>query len=392
MNDTHDHSENFNDASPETGAANSGRDFIIGVAVNSGGKIGDYYWNNNDLRVGDLCVVGDENQPELGSVSLSRRPYKLICVKKKPLGKIIRAANKEDIKISEANAKKEKMALTFCRERVYEFDLKMSLSTVQYAFNGRKAVFYFTAESRVDFRELVKDLSNFTRVKVEMRQIGVRDEARMLGGCGPCGHELCCSKFLSDFTPVSIRMAKDQLLSLSPEKISGVCGRLMCCLAYEHETYKNLKKHFPKMGKMVETPDGKRGRVCQMSILEETVGVVFEDGVKKEYNVMELNRKPTGAESSNKGARRPEEMARKGPEQQPQGTSTVAPKRVDAPQERPRGRRTHKRSRKTGTEPLLSQDQNNQPPQQAPREEQKPSGNRARRMRRGRRRNPPKGD
>lgn len=388
MNDMQNNPEETASAAPAADSASSGRDFIISVAVNSGGIIGDYYWNNNDLRVGDLCVVGDDNQPEFGSVSLSRRPYKLVCAKKKPLGKIIRAATKEDIDLSKANIKKEKMALTFCRERIYEMDLKMSLSKVQYTFNGQKAVFFFTAENRVDFRELVKDLSNFTRVKVEMRQIGVRDEARMLGGCGPCGHELCCSKFLSDFTPVSIRMAKDQLLSLSPEKISGVCGRLMCCLAFEHETYKKLRKHFPKMGKMVETPEGKCGRVCQMSILDEKVGVVFDDGVKKEYNVMELNLKSGGLK---KTTRKPEDpplaSARKKQEPESKKDASAMPGKVDAPPGRPRGRRTRKRSRKTGTAPNPSQDQNSQPPQATG--EQKPERNRSKRIRKGRRRNPP---
>jgi len=391
MNDTQNSPEGPGDGAPLAMGDKSGRDFIISVTVSSGGKIGDYYWNNNDLKVGDLCVVGDDNQPEFGAVSLSRRPYELVCKKKTPLGKIIRAATENDISKTKANAKKEKMALTFCRERIYELDLKMSLSRVQYTFSGRKALFYFTAETRVDFRELVKDLSNFTRIKVEMRQIGVRDEARMLGGCGPCGQELCCSKFLSDFTPVSIRMAKDQLLSLSPEKISGVCGRLMCCLAYEHATYKKLKKHFPKMGKMVETPDGKCGKVCQMNILDEKVDIIFEDGVKKEYNVQELNqvKNPGARKIATKPDRPPQTDVRKESVVSDPTEDTAAISGKAEPPSRPRGRRIRTGSRRAGTDSSSRQDQNNKP--QASRE-QKPTDKQPRRIRKGRRRNPPKGD
>ncbi len=389
MNDMQNIPEDSGRSASSAGSDNSGRDFIISVTINSGGKIGDYYWNNNDLKVGDLCVVGDDNQPEFGAVSLARRPYRLVCEKKKPLGKIIRAATQNDISKTKANAKKEKAALTFCRERIYELDLKMSLSRVSYTFSGRKALFYFTAESRVDFRELVKDLSNFTRVKVEMRQIGVRDEARMLGGCGPCGEELCCSKFLSDFTPVSIRMAKDQMLSLSPEKISGVCGRLMCCLAYEHATYKKLKKHFPKMGKMVETPDGKCGKVCQMSILDEKVGIVFDDGVKKEYNVLELNqmKTPGPRKIADKPAHPSQTREQKEPKSGPKDTTAIS-RKVETPG-RSRGRLVRTGSRISGAESSSPQNRNNKPRSVG---EQKPEGKRPRRVRKGRRRNPPRGN
>lgn len=274
------------------GQASKAEDFIVTVILNSWGQVGDYYWNNIQLMVGDLCVVEEGEKSEFGKVSLSRRPYSSIRGRKKTLGKILRAANQIDKDQYSENLKREKMAMNYCRERISDLDLRMSLSRVQCQFDGRKAIFFFTAENRVDFRELVKDLANFTRIKVEMRQIGVRDEARMIGGCGPCGNELCCAKFLHDFNPVSIRMAKDQMLSLSPEKISGVCGRLMCCLAYEHATYKQLRKNFPKMGKQVDDPDGKRGKVCQMNILCGKIGLVYEDGGKKEFDISEFDGRP----------------------------------------------------------------------------------------------------
>lgn len=264
--------------------------FVIGVALSSGGKINDYHCDGIDLRVGAPCVVEENGRQEYGEVALARRLQTCGCPKKRVRGKIVRGATAGDMERAAQNARKEKAAMAHCREKIADLDLRMSLSRVHYSFDGRKATFFFTADSRVDFRELVKELTNFTRVKVEMRQIGVRDEAKMLGGCGPCGQELCCSTFLNGFAPVSIRMAKDQQMSLSPEKISGVCGRLMCCLAYEHPMYKDLLKGSPKMGKAVVAPDGRKGKVCQINVLTEKVGVVFEDGVKIEYGMSEVTR------------------------------------------------------------------------------------------------------
>lgn len=270
--------------------AETQRPFVIGVALSSGGKINDYYCNGFDLRVGSPCVIEDGGHLEYGEVALARRAQTCGCPNKKIRGKIARGATADDIERAAQNTRKEKAAMAHCREKIADLDLRMSLSRVHYSFDGRKATFFFTADSRVDFRELVKDLTNFTRVKVEMRQIGVRDEAKMLGGCGPCGQELCCSTFLNGFAPVSIRMAKDQQMSLSPEKISGVCGRLMCCLAYEHPMYKDLLKGSPKMGKAVQAPDGRKGKVYQINVLTETIGVAFEDGSKNEFNMSEVSR------------------------------------------------------------------------------------------------------
>ena len=265
------------------------KDYVIGVVLHSGGMVINYYWNKIDLRVGDSCIVDDDRNAVLGSVSITRRPTDLVCQKKQPRGMILRQASDKDVEQAASTQRKEKAAMNYCRERILERDLEMNLSRVSYSLDGRKATFYFTAENRVDFRELVKDLTNYTHVKVHMRQIGVRDEARMLGGCGPCGQELCCSMFLNEFAPVSIRMAKDQMLSLSQEKISGVCGRLMCCLAYEHPVYKEKIKLAPKMGKTVMTPEGRQGRVVQLNLIKEIVGISFEDGSKATFTVEEMS-------------------------------------------------------------------------------------------------------
>ncbi len=264
------------------------QEFVYGILIRSGEFVQDYSWNNIRLKVGEPCIVENENGRHFGTAARARRPAFPSSCCKKSLRKIARKATPKDIENAESLTVKEKKAMAFCRESILERDLPMSLSKVQYAFDGKKATFFFTADGRVDFRELVKDLVNHLRIKIEMRQIGVRDEARMLGGCGPCGVELCCSTFLNDFAPISIRMAKDQNLSLNPTKISGVCGRLMCCLGYEHKNYKELQKKSPKLGKSVVTPDGLIGRVCQINLLQENATVVFEDDSKEDFNTWDL--------------------------------------------------------------------------------------------------------
>jgi cell fate regulator YaaT (PSP1 superfamily) len=261
---------------------------VVTVQNRTGDKPADYFCDGLDLRVGDYCVAESDGTAFFGSVSVGRKPASLLCDKKKAVGKVIRAATPDDIKKAEDLADREDSAFDYCKGRIVNADLQMNLSAVHCAFDGLKVTFIFTAEGRVDFRELVRDLAGFTRMKVEMRQIGVRDEAKMLGGCGPCGKELCCASFLPDFVPVSIRMAKDQNLSLNPAKIAGVCGRLMCCLSYEHENYKELMSKAPKMGKQVVAPDGKVGRVAHINALSEKVGVIFEDGSRMEYGLTEV--------------------------------------------------------------------------------------------------------
>ncbi len=264
--------------------------FVVGVVPVSGCHAKKCYWNGIELKVGDLCVVEEETEIFFGLVTLAKRKTKFDCDCKQSLGIVLRKANSSDHAKAEENKQKEKLALAFCRKQIHKLNLSMSLSRVSYPYNSKKAIFYFTAEKRVDFRELVKELSGFTKLKVEMRQIGVRDEAKLFGGCGPCGKELCCWMYSSGFSPVSIRMAKDQFLSLSPDKISGACGRLMCCLEYEHLSYKKLLENSPKVGSAAKTPDGRTGKVTQINAITETISVTFNDNSKSEYGLGEIDK------------------------------------------------------------------------------------------------------
>lgn len=189
-----------------------------------------------------------------------------------PLKNVLRIASEEDIKKHNENKAKEKEAFSICIDKIEQHDLKMKLIDVEYTFDNNKVIFYFTADGRVDFRELVKDLASIFRTRIELRQIGVRDEAKMIGGLGPCGRAMCCSTFLGDFAPVSIKMAKEQNLSLNPTKISGICGRLMCCLNYEQNTYEDIRRILPKVQSIVDTPYGK-GEVLSNSVVEESIKV-----------------------------------------------------------------------------------------------------------------------
>jgi cell fate regulator YaaT (PSP1 superfamily) len=283
--------------SPEPDPTVRATAYVVTVQTAGTGKIADYYWNNVELKVGDLCVVDIKGELDFGAVAVSRHVSPRCaegCGKKRPAGRVKRKATPDDIARSKDLRAAEKGAMGFCRRKILDMDLAMSLSRVSYSFDGTKALFSFTAETRVDFRDLVKELADYTRLKVEMRQIGVRDEARIIGGCGPCGAELCCSAFLNDFMPVSIRMAKDQNLSLNPAKISGVCGRLMCCLSYEHANYKELVARAPKMGKAIKDPHGEVAKVIQLNLLKERVVVVYEDGSKGDYGIEEVVRVPGG--------------------------------------------------------------------------------------------------
>jgi len=203
----------------------------------------------------------------------------------KPLKKVVRCATADDLAVMAKNREKEGEAAVVAREKIAARNLPMKLVGVEYAFDGSKIVFYFTADGRIDFRELVKDLAGVFRTRIELRQIGVRDEAKLIGGLGCCGRELCCSLWLSDFTSVSIRMAKDQNLSLNPAKISGICGRLMCCLKFENDTYEQERVGFPEPGSRIITPDGE-GRVTAINIFKKTVGVELKESkLIREYPV-----------------------------------------------------------------------------------------------------------
>ena len=244
---------------------------IIGVRFKNGGKI--YFFNPSGLQinVGDPVIVETARGLEYGECAQENTMVEETAVTE-PLRPVIRLATEEDKKMLEDNRKKEAWALEVCQQKAAEHNLDMKLVNVEYNFDGSKILFFFTSDGRVDFRELVKDLASVFRTRIELRQIGVRDEAKMLGGLGICGQPFCCTRFLDEFQPVSIKMAKTQNLSLNPTKISGTCGRLMCCLKYEQEAYEDLLKRTPKQDSFVETPDGV-GTVSAVSLLREQAKV-----------------------------------------------------------------------------------------------------------------------
>ena len=263
---------------------------VIGVRFRTAGKI--YYFDpvNTEFKKNDHVIVETARGVEYGTVVLPNREVEDEKVVQ-PLKPIIRKATDMDAKTFEKNREKEKEALKICHEKILKHNLEMKLIDAEYTFDNNKVLFYFTADGRVDFRELVKDLAAVFRTRIELRQIGVRDETKILGGIGVCGRPLCCHSYLSDFVPVSIKMAKEQSLSLNPTKISGICGRLMCCLKNEEDTYEELNKHLPNIGDRVTTFDGFKGEVKSVNVLRQLVKVLIEEGDEKEireYPVDEL--------------------------------------------------------------------------------------------------------
>ena len=250
---------------------------IVGVAFKRPGKTYSFDPDGLTLRVGDQVVVKTTKGVELGEVVAFPRDVEDAAIAQ-PLKKVVRKANDEDVAKLERNRERQAEALKAAQNKIEEHRLPMRLVDVDQAFDGSKMTFYFTADSRVDFRELVKDLAGKFKTRIELRQVGVRDKARMVGGLGHCGKDLCCTMFLSDLNPVSIRMAKDQNLPLNPQKISGVCGRLMCCLRYEVEAYKDFKKRAPRRGACVETCDGHKGCVVEQNVLRERLKLQDENG------------------------------------------------------------------------------------------------------------------
>ena len=241
------------------------------------------------LDKGDRAIVETARGVECGEVAMENRDVPEDSIVQ-PLRKVVRKATKEDLQKVEENHKKEKSAFKACERRIAARGLEMKLVDVEYTFDNSKILFYFTADGRVDFRELVKDLAGMFRTRIELRQIGVRDEAKMLGGIGICGRPFCCGSFLGGFTPVSIKMAKEQGLSLNPVKISGSCGRLMCCLKYEQEAYQDLLKNTPKVGALVSTPEGK-GVVTEQNLLTRKLTVRLDkdpEAAPKVFQVAEV--------------------------------------------------------------------------------------------------------
>lgn len=262
---------------------------VIGVRFKTAGKT--YYFDPLDFEIkqGDEVIVETTRGMEFGSVVMGRKSLDAEQFTK-PLKGVVRMATDEDKAKYKKNKELEKEAYKICLEKIQQHNLEMKLVEVEYTFDGNKILFYFTADGRIDFRELVKDLATVFKTRIELRQIGVRDEAKTLGSIGVCGRGLCCSQFLEEFAPVSIKMAKEQGLSLNPTKISGACGRLMCCLKYEQDTYEDLLKITPKQGALVKTPDG-NGTVEYVSLLKGIVKVKLDDENEKtlkDFNVSDV--------------------------------------------------------------------------------------------------------
>ncbi len=268
---------------------------VVGVRFRPNGKIYFFSPGTYEIQTGNKVIVETARGIEFGTVITGPKDVdddKITL----PLKPVIRIATPEDVKKEEKNKEKEKEAFAICLEKIKKHGLEMKLIDAEYTFDNNKVLFYFTADGRIDFRELVKDLASVFRTRIELRQIGVRDETKIRGGIGICGRPLCCHTYLSEFAPVSIKMAKEQNLSLNPTKISGVCGRLMCCLTNEEETYEELNRHLPGNGDHVTTPEGLKGEVHSVNVLRQLVKVIvtLENDEKeiREYQAAELKFKP----------------------------------------------------------------------------------------------------
>lgn len=291
---------------------------VIGVRFRTAGKIYFFSPGEFEIKQGDHVIVETARGIEYGRVVSAPKEVDDDSVIQ-PLKSVIRIATEQDEKTVEKNRQKEKEAFKICQEKIRKHGLDMKLIEAEYTFDNNKVLFYFTADGRIDFRELVKDLAAVFRTRIELRQIGVRDEAKMLGGMGICGRKLCCNTFLSEFAPVSIKMAKEQNLSLNPTKISGVCGRLMCCLKNEQETYEYLNSKLPNVGEKLKTKDGIVGEVQRVDVLRQKVKLIVEDenGDKEiqEYKIDDLlmrKKKPQGCQGCSKGCNNKNQGCNKG--------------------------------------------------------------------------------
>jgi len=268
---------------------------VVGVRFRNVGKI--YYFNPKNYKVkpGDHVIVETARGVEYGKVVLAPKDVVDDQVVH-PLKEVLRVATKDDDEREKYNRERERDAFKICQKKIREHGLEMKLIDAEYTFDNNKVLFYFTADGRIDFRQLVKDLASIFKTRIELRQIGVRDETKILGGIGSCGRPLCCATYMPEFIPVSIKMAKEQNLSLNPSKISGVCGRLMCCLKNEQETYEELNSNLPNVGDYVTTPEKLKGEVSSVNVLRQLVKVIVTlDGDEKEireYPVAELRFKP----------------------------------------------------------------------------------------------------
>ena len=268
---------------------------VIGVRFRKAGKVYFFDPAGMEIKTGDHVIVETARGIEFGHVVLGNREVEDKKVVQ-PLKPVIRMATRADEEVERKNKEKEKEAFKICLEKIKKHDLQMKLIDAEYTFDNNKVLFYFTADGRIDFRELVKDLAAVFKTRIELRQIGVRDETKIMGGVGICGRALCCHSYLSEFISVSIKMAKEQNLSLNPTKISGVCGRLMCCLKNEEETYEELNSKLPNIGDYVTTDDGLKGEVHSVSVLRQLVKVVVtvdrDEKEIREYKVEQLKFRP----------------------------------------------------------------------------------------------------
>ena len=276
---------------------------IIGVRFRPAGKVYYFAPGKFHIKKGQQVIVETARGIEFGNVVIGPKEVEDDQITQ-PLKSVIRLATNEDRRIEERNREKEKEAFQICLEKIRKHKLEMKLIDAEYTFDNNKVLFYFTADGRIDFRELVKDLAAVFRTRIELRQIGVRDETKIRGGIGICGRELCCHTYLSEFAPVSIKMAKEQNLSINPTKISGVCGRLMCCLTNEQETYEKLNSRLPSTGDTVTTPEGLKGEVQSLSVLRQLVKVIvtLENDEKeiREYKASDLRFRPRRKKSDMK--------------------------------------------------------------------------------------------
>ena len=259
---------------------------VVGIRFKPAGKVYDFDGGAFVLKRGDHVIVETEQGLSLGTVAVPPEPWKHLT-QGRPLKKVYRLATVKDYQQREKNLETEKRAYAYCIQCIDELGLKMNLFSVESNFDASKLTFFFTSEGRVDFRQLVKMLVKHLNVRIEMRQVGIRNQAKICGGVGRCGRRICCSAFIDKFEPVSIRMAKDQSLSLNPTKISGLCGRLMCCLTFENATYQELKEKFPKIGKPVMTQNGK-GKIIRHNVLKDQVIIRMEGGSEVEVPLDEI--------------------------------------------------------------------------------------------------------
>ena len=312
---------------------------VVGIRFKPAGKVYDFDCGAFVLNKGDDVIVETERGLGFGSVAVPPVPIKDAPPPKKALKKVYRLASEKDYRQLEKNAATEKKAYAYCLKSIAELKLKMNLFSVESTFDASKLTFFFTSDGRIDFRQLVKMLVKHLGSRIEMRQVGIRNQAKMCGGIGRCGREICCSAYMEKFGPVSIRMAKEQGLSLNPTKISGQCGRLMCCLTFEYATYKDLKKQFPKIGKKVETPEGS-GKVIRHNAIRDRVAVRLQDGREVEFSSQQLARsKNTGhPESGQPDDQQPDDQLPDG--QLPDGKQ---PENKSSGDRRPESRQSGKR-------------------------------------------------